>query len=333
MVKEFDDFTRKYSNHHDNRADDYEKHCSTHDFDGLPCQSVEGVLNSLFQLGDHLEVLFEEELIDSGGTFVVAFDNILIWVDHEANVNITDLSGPISVRKMGTKRKKKQKHKEKNNSNHKCDNQNDKKKRDKAEKKVKGSRKKDVKNDQSDVNEELLNFVKLEKEEQETEIGSQENLTLPELHKDTKTTEEESFPVEDLDSTGEGDDSLHDSFDENEVGIHLYIEKSSYDSDSEEEHNPPLESKEVQFEENELDQGMEEKSLENENGLQEVLKDELDTITSGEHLASEIIDVEGTEILEDFESQEETLFVVEDPSAEEDLNHSPINKPPKNDKQ
>ncbi|MGM0851231.1 MAG: hypothetical protein ACQEWI_01235 [Bacillota bacterium] len=364
MVEEFDDNTRKYSDHHDdeehcegdpdeqddlclgdageqeksgnqdfpetdeNCAHDHEKHCSNQDFDNLPCKSVEGVLNSMFQLGDHLEVFFEDEMIDSGGTFVATFDNILIWMDYDANVNITDLCGPISVRKIGTKRKKKQKRndKNKNNTNHKRDNQNDKKKKDKAEKKEKGSRKKDVKNDQSGVNEELLNFVKLEKGEHEIERGSQENLILQQLHKDNETTENESFTVEILDSSGgEGDDSVHDSFDEKGEGINLYIEESSNDSEEEEEYTPQLETDEVQSEEKELDQGIEEKSFENESDLQEVLKDELDIKTPEERLASTLIDDEGTDVVEEFESQEETLFIMEETSSEEDSDHSPIN--------
>ncbi|SFF80552.1 hypothetical protein SAMN05216353_109118 [Halobacillus alkaliphilus] len=198
MVEEFGDFTNKYTDHHDGEehweggpdeqgelclgdaseqeksdnqdfpetdedcVHDLDKHYSNMGFDDLSCKSVGEVLNLMFQFGDHLEVFFEDEMVGRGGTFVETIDNIIIWMDCEENCNITDLRGPISIKKIGTKRNPK--HKNEKNTNHTCDNQNDKKKKDKAENKEKGSRNKNVKNDQSGVNEELLNFVRLEKE-------------------------------------------------------------------------------------------------------------------------------------------------------------------------
>ncbi len=305
MVGEFDDFTRKYFDHHDgaehcegapeeqdelylgdagdqensgnqyfpetnkNCGSDHNKHFSNPGFDGLPYKSVEGVLNSMFQFGDHLEVFFENEKFDIGGTFVETFDNILIWMDYDENVNITDLCGPISVRKIGTKKKSKLNYngKNKNNTTHKRDNQNDKKKKDKAEKTEKGSRKKAVKKEQFGFNEERLNFAKFEREEHGTERGSQEDLILQQLHEDNQTTEKESFPVEIFaSSVGEESVSVHDSFNEKGGEINLYIQESSNDSEEEYEYNTQLETEEVQYEEKELDlnQDLEEKNFENE---------------------------------------------------------------------
>ncbi|MGM0827472.1 MAG: hypothetical protein ACQEU4_04525 [Bacillota bacterium] len=361
MVEEYDDYTRRYSDHHDdeehcegdpdeqdelclgdagkqektgnqdipetdeNCAHDHDKDCSNLDFDDLPCKSVEGVLNSMFQLGDHLEVFFEDEMIDSGGTFVAAFDNILIWTDNDANVNFTDLCGPISVRKIGSKRKKNQKHKDKNDSKYKRENQNDKKKKDKGEKKEKGSRNKDVKNEHSGVNEELLNFVKLEKEEPETEGSSRENLILQQVHEDNETTENESFTVEILDSSGgAGVDSIPDSFDEKEKVINLFVEDSSNDSEEEEEYTQQSETDEDQSEGKEPDPGIEEISFEIKSDSHEVLKEELDIKTPEESLASSLIDDEGIDVVEESENQEET-FIMEESSPEDDSDHTPIN--------
>lgn len=365
MVEEYDDYTRKYSDHHDdeehcegdpdeqeelcsgdagvkenpgnqdlpetdeNCAHDHEEHCSNQDFDDLPCKSVEGVLNSMFQLGDHLEVFFEDEMIDSGGTFVAAFDNILIWMDYDANVNFTDLCGPISVRKMGSKKKKNQKHndKKKNEPKHKADKKIDKKKKDKSDRKEKSPEKKAVKNEQSDVNEELLTFVKLEKEEHETEGMSQESLNLQHIHEDNETIENESNTVETVDSSvDEGEDSDPGSVDEKEGIINLLVEDYSNDSDEEEEeYTSRLETDEDQSEEKELDQGNEEKTSENESDSQEVLEEELDINIQEESLASSQV--------EEFESQEETLFSMEESSSEDNSEHSPANSPIENEKE
>ncbi|MGP4077631.1 hypothetical protein [Halobacillus sp. K22] len=302
MVEEFNDFTRKYYAHHgaaehgegapdeqdewylgdageqensgnqdfpktgENYGHDHNKHCPKQGFEGLPYIPVEGVLNSMFQVGDHLEVFFENEMSDSGGTFVEAFDNILIWMDYDANINITDLSGPISVRKMGTKKKNKLSYngKHKNNTIPKRDNQNDKKKKDKAEKPEKGSRKKAVNKERYVVNEELLNFAKLEREEHGAERGSQEDLTLQQLHEDNQTTENESFSVEILEpSDSEESVFIHDSFDgKGEV----YIQEPSDDTEEEAEYAPQLETEVVQSEKKELDlnQDLEEKNFGNE---------------------------------------------------------------------
>lgn len=372
MVEEYDDYTRKYSDHHDdeehcegdpdeqdelcsedageheksgnqdlpetdeNCAHDHEEHCSNQDFDDLPCKSVEGVLNSMFQLGDHLEVFFEDEMIDSGGTFVAAFDNILIWMDYDANVNFTDLCGPISVRKIGSKRKKNQKHndKNKNEPKHKGDNQIKKKKKGKSEKKEQGTQKKDEKNIQSGVNEELLNFVKLEKEEHETEEMSQDSLILQQVHEDNETIENESITVDIVDSSGdEGEDSDPDSVDEKEGVINLLVEDYSNDSDEEEEeYTPSLETDEGQSEEKESDPGNEEKTLENESDSQEVSGEELDINIQEENPASSLGE-KSTDEVEEFESQEETLFSMEESSSEDNSEHSPSNPILENDKE
>ncbi|MFI8574394.1 hypothetical protein ACIGEL_01690 [Rossellomorea aquimaris] len=374
MVEEYDDYTRKYSDHHDdeehcegdpdeqdelcledagekekpgnqdlpetdeNCAHDHEKQCSNHDFDDLPCKSVEGVLNSMFQLGDHLEVFFEDEMIDSGGTFVAAFDNILIWMDYDANVNFTDLCGPISVRKIGSKRKKNQKHNEKNKNEpkHKGNNQIDKKKKDKPDKKEQGPRKKDVKNEQSGVNEELLNFVKLEKEEPETEGVSQETLNLQQVHEDNEIIENQSNTVEILYSSGgEDETSIPDSVDEKEGVINLYNDDYSNDSDEEEEeeYTPQLEPGEDQPEEKEVDPDIEEGISDNESDSQEVLEEELDINIPEENLASSLVDDEGTDVVEEFESQEETLFSLEESSSEDNSEHPPTSSLLEDDKE
>ncbi|MDT9027431.1 hypothetical protein [Rossellomorea yichunensis] len=364
MVEDYDDYTRKYSDHHDdeehcegdpdeqeelcsegagekeepgnqdlpetdeNCTHEHEEHCSNQDLDDLPCKSVEGVLNSMFQLGDHLEVFFEDEMIDSGGTFVAAFDNILIWMDYNANVNFTDLCGPISVRKIGSKRKKNRKHydKNKNEPKHKGDNQIEKKKKGKSEKKEQGPRKKAEKNKQSDVNEELLNFVKLEKEEHETEGMSQESLNLQHIHEDNETIENESITVEIVDSSGdEGEDYDPDSVDEKVGVINLLVEDYSNDSgEEEEEYTPPLETDEDHSEEKESDAGNEEKA-ENESDSQEVLEVELAIDIQEESQASSLV--------EEFESQEETLFSIEESPSEDTLEHSLTNSPLENDKE
>lgn len=259
MAEKFDDFTRKFPDHYNNG-----NHCSNRNFDDLPFKSVEGVLNSMFEHGDRLEVFFEDEMFVSGGTFVATFDNILIWMDYDANVNITNVSGPISVRKMGSKKKKKMKHnnKDKNNTKQKRDNRNDRKKKD--------ARKNNVTNDQTGINEELLNFVKLEKGEHEIERGPEENLISQRLHKDKETTENESFTEEILDSSvGEGEDGIYDSLDEKVVGNNLSSGEFSNDLEKEEEYTPQMEKDEVQFEEKNLDQGIENIESMEENSSEE----------------------------------------------------------------
>lgn len=374
MVEEYDDYTRKYSDHHDdeehcegepdeqdelclenageqersgnqdlsatdeNCPHDHEKECSDQDFDGLSCKSVEGVLNTMFQLGDHLEVFFEDEMIDSGGTFVAAFDNILIWMDYDANVNFTDLCGPISVRKIGSKKKKKQKHndKNKNEPKHKGDNQIEKKKKDKSEKKEQGPQKKDVKTKQSGVNEELLNFVKLEKEEDETEGMSQESLNLQQVPEDDETIENKSINVEILDSSGEeGEDSVPDSDGEKEAVINLYAGDHSNDSDMEDVEGDTLqlEADEDQSEEKESGPGIEENTFQTENGSQEVLEAELAINIQEEDQDSSLIEDEGADVVEEFESQDETLFSIEESASEDNLEPSPTNSLLEKDKE
>jgi hypothetical protein len=374
MVEEYDDYTRKYSDHHDdeehcegdpdeqdelclgdageqekpgnqdlpetdeNNAHDHEKHCSNQDFDGLPCKSVEGVLNSMFQLGDHLEVFFEDEMIDSGGTFVAAFDNILIWMDYDANVNFTDLCGPISVRKIGSKKKKNQKHNDKNKNvpKHKGHNKGEKRKKEKSVKKEQSPQKKDVKNEQSGVNEELLNFVKLEKEEHESEGMSRETQNLQQVHEDHETIENESITLEIIDSSDdEGEDSVTDSTDKKEGLINLYVDDHSDDSEEEEEedYTPQMGTDEDQSESKEVDPAIEEKTYENEIDSQEALEEELVIIIPEVSTASSLVDDEGTDAVEEFETEDEPLLSMEESSSEDNSEHSPTNSPLENDKE
>ncbi|WRP08729.1 hypothetical protein U9J35_11380 [Rossellomorea aquimaris] len=365
MVEEYDDYTRKYSDHHDdeehcegdpdeqdelclgdageqeksgnhdlpetdeNSAHDQEENCSNQDFDGLPCKSVEGVLNSMFQLGDHLEVFFEDEMIDSGGTFVAAFDNTLIWMDYDANVNFTDLCGPISVRKIGSKKKKNQKHNDKNKNvtKHKGENKVEKKKKEKSEKKDQSPKKKDKKNEQSGVNEELLTFVKLEKEEHETEGMSRESQSLQQVHEDDETIENASITSGIFDSSDdEGEDSVPDSIDIKEEVINLYVDEYSDDSEEEEEedYTPQWGTDEGQSAK-EVDPGIEENTYENESDSQGLLEEELVIINTEVSTASSPVDDEGTDAVEEFESQEEPLLSMEESSSEDNSEHSPTN--------
>ncbi|SFK02989.1 hypothetical protein SAMN04487936_106210 [Halobacillus dabanensis] len=326
MEEGFDDFIRRYFgktgeqgnkekpdffNAVESCKSNREERCCNQDCDSLPCKSVEGVLKTMFQIGDHLEVFFEDERIGSGGTFVAVFNSILIWADYDGNTNITDLCGPISVRKMGTRKKKKQKHNNKSrNFNHKSDDHNDKKKKNKAEKREKGSRKKDGK---SGVNGELLNFVKLEE-------GSQDPLILEQLDQDNETNEKENLTTEILDSPEiDGGDSVQGPLDEKEGNNHLYMEDSS--SDSEAELTVLSEPDEVQTVEEEPDQDIEEKVIEYDSDFQDLLKDERNIQTTENHFDSTLI---GDDTVAGQES-DETLSIMEETSSEEDLGHSSIN--------
>ncbi|WP_341357937.1 hypothetical protein [Rossellomorea sp. y25] len=333
---ETDEYCEGDPNDHDECSNDHEKHCPDPDFDCLPCKSVEGVLNSMFNLGDHLEVFFEDEMIGCGGTFVAAFDNILIWMDHKANVNFTDLCGPISVRKIGSKRKKKQKQ---NDKKHKDDNKNDKKQKDKKQKdkkekdkkekdkKEKGSRKKDVNNEQSGVNEEVLNFVKLEKEEDETEERSQLNLSLLQEHWENEKIEDDTTSVENFHASDE--DSLHNSSDEMEKEIKLNAEDDSNGSDMEEEYTLQSDTNGDHSEVTDVEPVIEEVTSEHDIESDEITKEEESKIPE-ENQAPSLVDEEGdlseeSEVVEMPEKQDEGLLIVEEVPLEDDSEPSPIN--------
>ncbi|MGM0750694.1 MAG: hypothetical protein ACQET6_02125 [Bacillota bacterium] len=320
----------------DECSDDHEKpcshdHCSDPDFDRLPCKSVEGVLNSMFHLGDHLEVFFEDEMIGSGGTFVAAFDNILIWMDHKANVNFTDLCGQISVRKIGSKRKKNQKQ---NDKKHKDDNKNDKKQKDKKEKKEKkqkkekGSPKTHVNKEQSAVNEEVLNFVKLEKEEHETEERSQLNLSLLQEHRENEINEDDTSSVENFHASDE--ESLHHSSVEKEEEINLNAEDDSDSSKSEEEYTLQLDTDGDHSEVTDADPVIEKWTFENDTDSDEGTTEEEDSEISEENQDLSLVDDEGDssgedELVEMSENQDEGLPIGEEVPLKDDSEPSPIN--------
>ncbi|WP_052504406.1 hypothetical protein [Rossellomorea aquimaris] len=323
----------------DECSDDHEKpcshdHCSDHDFDRLPCKSVEGVLNSMFHLGDHLEVFFEDEMIGCGGTFVAAYDNILIWMDHKANVNFTDLCGQISIRKIGSKRKKTQKQ---NDKKQKDDKKNDKKQKDKKDKKdkkekkdskEKDSRKKDVKKAQSAVNEEVLNFVKLEKEEPETEERSQLNLNLLQDHRENEINEDDISSLENFLASDK--ESLHHSSGEKEEEINLDVEDDFGVSNPENEYITQLDTDGDHSEITDAEPVIEELTFENDIKSDEVNTEEEDSETSEEDQALSLVDDEGDlsgedESVEMNGNQDEGLLIGEEAPIEDDPEPSPIN--------
>ncbi|WP_281659012.1 hypothetical protein [Halobacillus sp. Cin3] len=119
--------------------------------------AMDDVLKSMFKLGDHLEVFFRDQVLGGGGTYITAFHNVLVWVDRRGHINVTNVSGPVSVRKIKRDRKKRGISKKqadpcsmrKDKGNHTCE-----------------------KKDTERRDEELLNFVKIEQEQSEAGLSS-----------------------------------------------------------------------------------------------------------------------------------------------------------------
>jgi hypothetical protein len=166
---EFNEFSEDIDiEEQDNTLSSYNEECSNEDcssedhddlkrlsekknsFSAIPSKSVGEVLNLIFDMGDHIEVYYGDEQIDSLGSFIIATDDMLIWVGSKGYVNFQHLAGPISIRKVGSSNKK-----------HKQEDRKEKKSHQNSKEEGSKKSKRDAK---SKGDENVLNFTKLEAE-------------------------------------------------------------------------------------------------------------------------------------------------------------------------
>ncbi|MFE8700536.1 hypothetical protein ACFYKX_07925 [Cytobacillus sp. FJAT-54145] len=123
-------------------------------------------LNFIFSMGDHIQVFSGDKRLDYKGSFVVATDNLLIWVNSSGELNVQHLGGPISIRKVHDPKKKDRKKNKESYKNHKSKEQ------------------KHIKDDRQTVDEEIITFAKYE--------GNFEQDSDPELESEIENDIEES---------------------------------------------------------------------------------------------------------------------------------------------
>ena len=63
-------------------------------------ENISDVLNTIFRLGDKLQLFAGADPIDDVGTFIAAADQYLIWTDSNGNVAFQLLGGNLGIRKV-----------------------------------------------------------------------------------------------------------------------------------------------------------------------------------------------------------------------------------------
>jgi hypothetical protein len=266
------------------------------DFNQIPNKSLAEVLNSIFNLGDHLEVLYEDDKIDDNGTFVAAFNRTLLWADHDGNFNVTDLNGPLSVKKVPSKRRRKKKQKENK----------------------RGRREEETKDPKS-IMKDVMNKMENEESENETE----ENVILRVMHEDSENEETSEVTFEIIDDSSEDsmdqevtstEEESHEEDDSDEEEITMVMIEEEHHSETDDKFEVSVDDTDAEVEDSE-EETEEELDLE-----EEVAEDTEEELSLEEEAAPETDEVINIEEYEDHyegddqpESKEEqAISLVED---------------------